>query len=55
MNMEILNDFLALSLILTREDSLDITLVEEYLARLQQVYLDDLDILITTFNGLVLQ
>ncbi len=50
--MEILNDFLALSRVLTGEDSLDTALSAEYLERLQQVYTDGLSALITAFNSL---
>jgi Membrane bound FAD containing D-sorbitol dehydrogenase len=50
--MDVANDFLALSLVLTGEDSLDKTLSEEYFARLQRVYADGLSALITAFNSL---
>ncbi len=50
--MEVLNNFLALSLVLTGEDSLDATLSAEYFERLQQVYTDGLNTLITAFNSL---
>jgi hypothetical protein len=52
MNMEALNEFLALSLVLTGENTLDVTLAREYFVRLQRVYLDDLNILIAAFDGL---
>jgi hypothetical protein len=50
--MEVSDDFLTLSLILTGEDSLDPTLSTAYLDRLNQVYSDDLSALITAFNNL---
>jgi Membrane bound FAD containing D-sorbitol dehydrogenase len=50
--MEVSKDFLALSLVLTGEDSLDPTLSTAYLDRLNQAYTDDLSALITAFNNL---
>jgi Membrane bound FAD containing D-sorbitol dehydrogenase len=50
--MEVSNDFLALSLVLTGEDSLEPTLSAAYFDRLQQVDADGLNALITAFNDL---